>query len=97
MQKKLSKITRIFDFILFCFSPSLWLKRNLQKGKIMLEGKSKICKHPKARTLYVAISAKIASDSQFPFKAGDLVEIRYYPKKQRLEIKQIKKGAEKIE
>jgi len=83
----LSKVARLFDFILFCFSPGFWLKHNLQRGKIMLEGKSKLCRHSKAKTLYLIIPAKIASDSQFPFKAGDTVEIRYLPKQQRIEIK----------
>jgi hypothetical protein len=39
----------------------------------MLEGHSKIYKHPKAHTLYVAIPARVVQDSTFHFKAGDKV------------------------
>lgn len=45
-----------------------------------LKGTSKIYKHPKADTLYITIPAKIAKDSQFPFKNGEIisVEIAFY-------------------
>ena len=52
----------------------------------MLEGKSKIYKHKNAGTLYVTIPAKIATDSQFHFKAGDSVLIRFSLEQKRLEI-----------
>lgn len=41
----------------------------------MLEGTSKLYKHPKARTLYLTIPASIVKDSTFHMKAGDIVTI----------------------
>jgi hypothetical protein len=38
----------------------------------MLEGQSKIRKHPYAGTLYVTIPANIAYDSAFPLKEGNV-------------------------
>ena len=40
-----------------------------------LTGKSTLYGHKKAHTMYITIPAGIASDSQFPFKAGDTVQI----------------------
>ena len=39
------------------------------------KGVSKIYKHPNADTLYITIPAKVATDSTFPFKPGDKVQI----------------------
>jgi len=44
----------------------------------MLEGKSKLYAHKKAKTLYLTIPATIARDSQFPLKAGDLVTVEWH-------------------
>jgi len=42
----------------------------------MFEAESTVYKHQKAGTLYVSIPSKLATDSQFPFKAGDTVRIK---------------------
>lgn len=47
---------------------------------MVLSGQSKVCKHPKAATLYISIPARMAVDSQFDFKAGDKVLLTYLPK-----------------
>jgi len=52
----------------------------------MLQGKSKLYKHPKAQTLYLSIPSKIVSDSQFSFKAGDRVKLKFDPDVQKLEV-----------
>ena len=57
----------------------------------MLEDKSKLYKHPKARTLYVTIPATVACDSQFPFKAGMKVNVSYNSKLKQIEIVEVKK------
>ena len=44
-----------------------------------LRAESKLYKHPGAKTLYLTIPSKLASDSQFPFKPGDVVSVNYYP------------------
>ena len=38
-------------------------------------GKSKIYKHPRAATLYLAIPSDVVKDSTFPFKEGDIVNV----------------------
>lgn len=40
-----------------------------------LMGNSKVYKHPKANTLYISIPANMASDSAFPFKEGDTINL----------------------
>lgn len=52
----------------------------------MLKGTSKIYKHPKAGTLYLTIPAAIARDSQFPFRAGDIMKVVSEPSKRRIII-----------
>lgn len=42
---------------------------------MVLTGKGKVTGHPKARSLYILIPSKIATDSQCPFKRGDYVTI----------------------
>lgn len=42
----------------------------------MLIGESKIVVHGKARTLYFTVPAKVAGDSTFPFKGGDVVTVK---------------------
>ena len=42
----------------------------------MLEAKSKIIGHQKAKTLYLTIPSSVAHDSAFPFKTGQTVKIR---------------------
>lgn len=55
-------------------------------GVFMLQGKSKLYQHPKAQTLYLSIPSKIVSDSQFSFKAGDRVKLKFDPDAQKLEV-----------
>lgn len=43
---------------------------------MVLEGRTRLIPHKKAKTLYLTISASIASDSAFPFKPGEKVKIR---------------------
>ena len=43
---------------------------------MVLTGKGKVTGHPKARSLYILIPSKIATDSQCPFKRGDYVSIK---------------------
>ena len=40
-----------------------------------LTGTSTLYQHPKAKTMYLTIPAGIASDSQFPWKPGDLLTL----------------------
>lgn len=51
-----------------------------------LTGESKLLKHPKANTLYVAIPAKIAQDSAFIFHGGERVKIVFDPKQKAILI-----------
>lgn len=44
---------------------------------LVLIGRSKITKHPKASTLYLSIPAGMAKDSQFDLKEGDRVKLIY--------------------
>jgi hypothetical protein len=44
----------------------------------MLQGTTKLYKHPKAHTLYLTIPARIVQDSTFPFKAGDMVSVEWH-------------------
>lgn len=43
----------------------------------LLTGQAKVFKHGKAKTLYVSIPSKIAEDSAFTIKEGDIVEIKF--------------------
>jgi len=53
----------------------------------MLEGKSKLYKHPRAATLYLTIPSDISKDSQFGWKAGDQMKLEYNPETDELVIK----------
>ena len=44
---------------------------------LLLTGQSKVFKHGKAKTLYLSIPSKMAEDSAFTIKEGDIVEIEY--------------------
>lgn len=59
----------------------------------VLTGETKLYKHPKADTLYLAIPAKVVQDSTFVFKKGERVSIRYDPKRKAIIIEPIKQGA----
>lgn len=43
----------------------------------ILTGQSKVFKHGKAKTLYLSIPSKMAEDSAFTIKEGDVVEIEF--------------------
>ncbi len=43
----------------------------------LLTGQSKVFKHGKAKTLYLSIPSKMAEDSAFTIKEGDIVEIEF--------------------
>jgi len=53
----------------------------------MITGISKLYQHPKAKTMYLTIPSRIATDSTFNFKAGDKVSVIYDPSKKQLIIK----------
>jgi len=59
---------------------------------MMLVGQAKVFKHGKAKTLYVSIPAKVADDSQFTIKEGDLVEVRWDPEAKAVVIHAKKKA-----
>lgn len=59
----------------------------------VLTGETKLYKHPKADTLYLAIPSRLVQDSTFVFKKGERVSIRYNPKKKTIIIEHIKKKA----
>ncbi len=40
------------------------------------EGKSRIFKHTRGKTLYLTIPSSVATDSTFPFKIGENVKIK---------------------
>jgi len=42
---------------------------------MVLKSESKIYQHIEAKTMYLTIPSEIASDSQFPFKKGEIVII----------------------
>lgn len=54
-----------------------------------------IRKEKRADTMYISIPSKMATDSQFPFKKGDRVEIIVYPERKLMEIRAIDKEREK--
>ena len=43
---------------------------------MVIESKSKLIPHEKAKTLYLTIPASLADDSAFPFKPGQEVKVR---------------------
>ena len=51
-----------------------------------LKARSKIVQNPHAKTQQLAIPAFLVADSQYPFKAGDEVEIELVPSAKRLII-----------
>jgi len=62
----------------------------------VLVGVTRLYKHTKSDTLYLAIPSKVAQDSTFIFKKGEDVSIRYDPKKKVIIIEPLKKlGSEK--
>lgn len=44
---------------------------------LLLIGQAKVFKHGKAKTLYVSIPSKVAQDSAFTIKEGDMVDVEY--------------------
>jgi hypothetical protein len=46
----------------------------------LLTGQSKVFKHGKAKTLYLSIPSKMAEDSAFTIREGDIVEIEFNKK-----------------
>jgi len=52
----------------------------------VLTGETKLYKHPKADTLYLAIPSRLVQDSTFVFKKGERVSIRYDPEKKAIII-----------
>lgn len=61
----------------------------------VLVGETKLYKHPRADTLYLAIPSKVVQDSTFIFKKGERVKIRYDPDKKVIIIEPIKGGSRK--
>ena len=53
---------------------------------MVLKTKTKIIQNRNAKTQYITIPASIASDSQYPFTAGQEVEIIIYPSESKIEI-----------
>lgn len=53
---------------------------------MVLKAKTKIIQNRNAKTQYVTIPASIASDSQYPFTAGQEVEIIINPSETKIEI-----------
>lgn len=51
-----------------------------------LEGSSKLYQSHRARTMYLTIPARIARDSQFPFRDGDKVSVSFHPEDSQLLI-----------
>lgn len=43
----------------------------------LLIGESKVFRHGKAKTLYVSIPSKVAEDSAFTIREGDIVEVKF--------------------
>ena len=67
----------------------------------MRKGVSRIYKHPKASTLYVTIPSDLATDTIFPFRPGDEVEIAIDASRGVLELAPVhvrrKKGQRELE
>jgi len=61
----------------------------------VLVGETKLYKHSKSDTLYLAIPSKVVQDSTFIFKGGEQVNIRYDPKKKIIIIEPIKDKRQK--
>jgi hypothetical protein len=57
----------------------------------MLSSQTLIYKHTKGGTLYLSIASKMAADSNFPFKPGDLVEVDCDAKNEELRVRKVKK------
>jgi c-di-GMP-binding flagellar brake protein YcgR len=53
---------------------------------MVLKAKSKIFQNRDAKTQYITIPASIASDSQYPFTAGQEIEIIVNPDNSKIEI-----------
>ena len=61
----------------------------------MLRAKVKMVQSPNARTQYITVPAAMVTDSQYPFKTGESVEIILNPSEKKLEIHSVK--AKKLE
>lgn len=62
----------------------MWVSHGC-KGMV-LKAKTKIIQNRDAKTQYITIPASVASDSQYPFTAGQDVEIIINPSEAKIEI-----------
>ena len=53
---------------------------------MVLKAKSKIIQNKNAKTQYITIPATIASDSQYPFAAGQDIQIEINPNENKIVI-----------
>jgi antitoxin component of MazEF toxin-antitoxin module len=61
---------------------------------MVLRAKSKVIKSPNSRTQYITIPAAMVSDSQYPLKPDQEVEIEIHTDEHRLEIYPVKQKGE---
>lgn len=73
----------------------MWSPResHLVKSSLVLKVESKILENKQAKTQYITIPARVAQDSQYPFKANDTVELEIDPQEKRLIVRLLRRGS----
>ena len=59
--------------------------------RVVLKVRTRILQSRNAKTQYVTIPADMVADSQYPFKAGDIVEVEIIPGARRLTVQSASK------
>jgi hypothetical protein len=59
----------------------------------LLKVETRILENERAKTQYVTIPARVVQDSQYPFKADDVVELEIDPQKQTLIVKLLRRSS----
>jgi hypothetical protein len=63
---------------------------------MVLRVKSKVVQSPNSRTQFITIPSIMVTDSQYPFKSNEEVEIVIHTREHKLEVIQLKQSAEEI-
>ena len=61
-------------------------------GILILKVETKILENERAKTQYITIPARVAQDSQYPFKANDVVELEIDPQEKNLVVRLLRRA-----
>jgi len=62
-------------------------------SSLTLKVETKILENERAKTQYITIPARVVQDSQYPFKANDLVELEIDPQEKNLVVRLLRRSA----